>query len=57
MRPTRRPNTATTLFVVVEKWESMDHLKAHGASAHMAAYAAKTREMLAERVIHFMENG
>jgi quinol monooxygenase YgiN len=44
-------------FVVVEKWESMDHLKAHGASAHMAAYAAKTRELLAERVIHFMENG
>jgi quinol monooxygenase YgiN len=44
-------------FVVVEKWESMDHLKAHGASAHMQAYAAKTRDLLAERVIHFMENG
>jgi quinol monooxygenase YgiN len=44
-------------FVVVEKWESMDHLKAHGASAHMQAYAAKTRELLADRVIHFMENG
>jgi len=43
-------------FVVVEKWESLDHLKAHGASAHMAAYAAKTRPLIAERVIHFMDN-
>ncbi len=44
-------------FVVVEKWESMDHLKAHGASAHMAAYAAKTRDMVATRSIHFLNNG
>ena len=39
-------------FVVVEKWESPDALKAHANSAHMAAYAAKTREMIATRVIH-----
>ena len=43
-------------FIVVEKWESLDHLKAHGASAHMAAYGAKTREMLANREIHFMDS-
>ena len=41
-------------FVVVEKWESLDDLKAHGASPHMAAYAAKTREMIANRVIHVL---
>ena len=41
-------------FVVIEKWESMDHLKAHGASPHMAAYAAKTKEMIAGRVIHVL---
>jgi quinol monooxygenase YgiN len=41
-------------FVVVEKWESPDHLKAHAASPHMAAYGAKTREMLANREIHVM---
>jgi quinol monooxygenase YgiN len=40
--------------VVLEKWESMDHLKAHGASSHMAAYAAKTKEMIASRVIHVL---
>src|SRR5271166_3388322 len=41
-------------FVVIEKWESLDHLKAHGASPHMAAYAAKTKEMIASRVIHVL---
>jgi quinol monooxygenase YgiN len=44
-------------FVVIEKWESLDALKAHGASAHMAAYAAKTREMIASRVIHILQPG
>ncbi len=41
-------------FVVLEKWESLDHLKAHGASAHMKAYAAKTKEFIASRVIHVL---
>ncbi len=41
-------------FVVVEKWESPQALKAHGAAPHMAAYAAKTKEMLAARVIHVL---
>ncbi|HEX2939924.1 MAG TPA: putative quinol monooxygenase [Rhodopila sp.] len=41
-------------FVVIEKWESMEHLKAHGASPHMAAYAAKTKPMIANRVIHVL---
>ena len=41
-------------FVVVEKWESMDALKAHAAAPHMAAYGAKTKELLASRVIHIL---
>jgi quinol monooxygenase YgiN len=41
-------------FVVVEKWESLDALKAHAASPHMASYAAKTRDMIASRVIHVL---
>ena len=41
-------------FVVVEKWESMDALKAHAAAPHMAAYGAKTKELLANRVIHIL---
>jgi len=41
-------------FVVVEKWESLDALKAHAASPHMVSYAAKTRDMIASRVIHVL---
>ena len=44
-------------FVVIEKWESLDALKAHAASPHMAAYAAKTRDMIASRVIHVLQPG
>ena len=41
-------------FVVIEKWESMDHLKAHAASAHMKAYAESVKDKLASRVIHVL---
>jgi len=41
-------------FLVIEKWESQDALKAHAASPHMAAYGAKTRDMIASRVIHVL---
>ena len=44
-------------FVVIEKWESPDALKAHAASPHMAAYGAKTRDMIASRVIHVLSPG
>lgn len=41
-------------FVVVEKWESLDALKAHAAAPHMAAYAAKTKDMIASRAVHVL---
>ena len=41
-------------FVVVEKWESTDALKAHSAAPHMAAYAAKVKDLLDKRVIHVL---
>ena len=41
-------------FLVIEKWESMEPLQAHAAAPHMAAYAAKTRELMASRVIHIL---
>lgn len=42
-------------FVVVEKWESMDALKAHAKAPHMAAYAARTKEWVANRAIHVLQ--
>jgi quinol monooxygenase YgiN len=41
-------------FLVIEKWESMDALKAHAAAPHMAAYAAKTKDMIASRAVHIL---
>lgn len=41
-------------FLAIEKWESMDALKAHAAAPHMAAYAAKVKDMIASRVIHIL---
>ena len=34
-------------FVVIEKWESEDALKAHAAAPHMAAYGAKVKDLVA----------
>ena len=44
-------------FVVIEKWESPEALLAHAASPHMAAYAAKTRDMIASRIVHVLQPG
>jgi quinol monooxygenase YgiN len=41
-------------FVVIEKWASMAALHAHAAAPHMAAYAARVREMIAGRVVHVL---
>jgi quinol monooxygenase YgiN len=41
-------------FVVIEKWASVDALKAHGASPHMAAYGAATKDWVASRLIHVL---
>jgi quinol monooxygenase YgiN len=41
-------------FVVIEKWASADALKAHAKAPHMAAYAGRTKDMIANRVIHVL---
>jgi quinol monooxygenase YgiN len=41
-------------FVVVEKWESLDALKDHAASPHMAAYAEKTTDLIENRIIYVL---
>ena len=41
-------------FVVVEKWASLEALKAHTAAPHMAAYGARTKDLIQSRVIHVL---
>ena len=41
-------------FVFVEKWRDAAALKAHAAAPHMAAYAAKVKDLIDKRVIHVL---
>ena len=41
---------------VIEKWADADALKAHAAAPHMAAYAAKVKDLIASRVIHVLSS-
>jgi len=41
-------------FVVIEKWESMDALAAHGKAPHMQAFGAKVKDLLAGRAVHVL---
>lgn len=41
-------------LIVVEQWASPEALRAHAASPHMAAYAGKTKELVATRAIHVL---
>ena len=41
-------------FVVVEKWESLDALKAHSVAPHMKEYAGKTKDLIENRTIHVL---
>ena len=42
-------------FVVIEKWESLNHLMAHAVAPHMKAYASRIKDMLDSRVINVLE--
>jgi quinol monooxygenase YgiN len=41
-------------LVIIEKWESPAALAAHAKTPHMAAYVAKTKDLVAQRAIHVL---
>jgi quinol monooxygenase YgiN len=41
--------------VVIEKWESEEHLKAHAVAPHMKEYGAKNKDLVASRTIHVLK--
>ena len=47
-------NAGPDTIFVIEKWADADALKAHAAAPHMAAYAAKVKDLIASRVIHVL---
>ncbi len=50
----RQTKMGPDVFVVLETWENADALKAHSAAPHMAAYGAKTKDLIASRALHFL---
>ena len=41
--------------IVIEKWDSPEALAAHAAAAHMVAFAAATKDLVASRAIHILQ--
>jgi quinol monooxygenase YgiN len=42
------------IFVAIEKWESVNHLKAHAETPHMATFGKKVKDLMAGRVVHVL---
>ena len=45
------------LIVMLEKWESIEHLNAHLQTAHMQAYQLEVKEHVADVKIRILEQG
>lgn len=41
-------------FIVIEKWESAAHLKAHAKAPHTLAYQANVKDLIESRTIHVL---
>jgi len=41
-------------FIVIEKWESAAHLKAHAKAPHTVEYQAKVKDLIESRTIHVL---
>jgi quinol monooxygenase YgiN len=50
-QPPVRPDVVT----VVEKWASLDHLRAHLAAPHMEAYRPKVKDMVVRTTLTVVE--
>lgn len=43
-------------YVVIETWTTREALAAHAATPHMAAFAARSKDLIANRVLHVLES-
>jgi quinol monooxygenase YgiN len=50
----RQATFGSDSLVVIEKWASVEALRAHAVAPHMAAYGARTKELIAKRAIHVL---
>ena len=53
--PTSKASFGPDTFVVIEKWETLAHLQAHGVAPHMKAHGEKTKALVESKLIHVLE--
>ncbi len=53
--PDADPAFGPDTIIVIEKWESPDTLKARAASAHMAAFGLRAKDLAAGVAIHRLQ--
>ena len=53
--PNADPAFGPDTYVVVEKWASLEALKAHSVAPHMKAFGAAAKDLIAKRAVHVME--
>ena len=49
------PAFGADTYVVVEKWENLETLKAHSVAPHMQAFGAAAKNLIAKRAVHVLE--
>jgi len=42
-------------YMVIEKWESMDDLRAHAASDHMVQYGKKVAHLITDKMVYVLD--
>lgn len=43
-------------FLVIEKWESLDHLRDHLAAPHMAAYRERVKDLISGVTLNVLQS-
>jgi quinol monooxygenase YgiN len=49
------PAFGSDTYVVIEKWESLETLKAHSVAPHMKAFGEAAGPLIAKRAVHVLE--
>lgn len=53
--PDADPAFGADSYVVIEKWESREALKAHSVAPHMRAFGEAAKNLVAKRAVHVLE--
>ena len=53
--PNADPAFGPETYVVVEKWESLETLKAHSVAPHMKSFGEAAGALIAKRAVHILQ--